>query len=538
MTDFKGLVVKLFFLLLLAGCSRMFIGCNQKSSLTQANRAQQQSFQTLIEAHLTLDSTKLGISTIVSGLDVPWEIAWGPDNWIWYTEQSGTISKANPVTGDKKVMLKIPDVYKRRSMGLLGMAIHPDFKKSPYVFVDYTYLKDSAIVSRLVRYTYTRDTLKNPLILLDHIPGANGHNGSRVAISPDGKIFMSTGDINLGKNAQDKNVLNGKILRLNMDGTIPADNPIPGSPVWSWGHRNIQGLTFTANGNFFNSEHGDVTDDEINLIRKGGNYGWPTVQGFANLSEEKAFADKLATEEPLHVWTPTIAPAGINYYASPAIPEWQHTLLMTSLKGQSLRVLKLNRAENTIIAETTYFNKVFGRMRDICVSSAGDVYISTSNKDWNPAEGFPIASDDRIIRIFKLKEGDNPVNAVALDNYSGKEILATALEEPRLAGASIYNQFCASCHKQDGNGVADAFPPLSGAQQVIGNKDELIQIVLNGLSGPIVVKGKSYDQQMPAFNFLADKELAEVLTFIRTQFGNHGEAVTENEVAEQRARRK
>ena len=243
--------------------SILFTSCTKFSN--------KEKFSEPVEQLFKLDSTKIGVSTILSDLNVPWEIAWGPDDQIWFTEQSGTISKVDPHTGKKKTLLTIKDVYRKRTSGLLGMAIYSGIREH-YVFVDYTFKrKDSVIVSRLVRYNYTQDTLKDPFILLE-IPAGPGHNGSRVAVSPDGKIFWATGDAQGDKNAQNILSPNGKILRLNMDGTIPKDNPYPGSPVGQ-GHRNPEGLVFTPGGILFESENGDATDDEINIIQKGDNYG-------------------------------------------------------------------------------------------------------------------------------------------------------------------------------------------------------------------------------------------------------------------------
>lgn len=466
----------------------------------------------------------LGNKTIASGLNVPWEITWGPDNWIWFTEQSGTLSKVNPKTGEKKMLLRIPEVYRFRSLGLLGMAVHPDPKK-PYVFLDYTYQNGKAVLSRLVRYTYTPDTLINPVVLLNDIPGSTGHNGSRVVLAPDGTLMMSTGDAVKGANAQDKTSLNGKVLRINIDGSIPTDNPDPASRVWSMGHRNAQGLAFDKRGTLFNSEHGDAIEDELNIIKKGANYGWPFVEGLCDTEKEKDFAKTTSVTVPVKSWTPVIAPAAIAYYDSPAIPEWKNAMLLVTLKTQSLRVLKLNETGNEVLSEGIYLDHEFGRLRGVCVSPAGDIYVSTSNRDWNPANGYPKKEDDRIIKIFKTKTGTN----VAVAKKITKPVAS--------AGAMVYNNYCASCHKSDGKGIAGVFPPLKGTPQVMGDKNALIHILLKGLSGPITVKGQKYDQEMPAFNFLSNSEIAAVASYIRTQFGNKASTVNEAEVARLRALR-
>jgi glucose/arabinose dehydrogenase len=478
-----------------------------------------------VEKQVALDSTVVGASTIISGLDVPWEITWGPDNKIWMTEQGGTVSKVDPKTGRRTVVLQLPDVYRKRSMGLLGMAVSPDFKNNPYIFLDYTYFKDSAVVSKLVRYTIKADTLTDPLVLLQDIPGGNGHNGSRIAVSPDGKLLMSTGDATIGANAQNTGSINGKVLRLNMDGTIPADNPIPGSPVWSWGHRNIQGLAFGNNGVLYSSEHGDATDDEINIIQKAANYGWPNVQGYLDQPEEILFGQTSKITEPLRAWTPTIAPAGVGYYGSAAIPEWNNSLLLTTLKGSSLHVLKLDNKGAVIAADKIFFEQDFGRIRDVCVSPSGEIYLSTSNRDWNPSAGFPKPKDDRIIRIAKLRTEKKLVKSIPATT---KPATATA------NGKALYASYCGSCHKTKGEGLKGTFPPLKGNGAVTGNKTALISIVLNGRAGPRNVQGVEYNGAMPSFKFLSNKDVASILTHVRTGFGNKASAVTAEEVAKTR----
>ncbi|MEO5650283.1 MAG: PQQ-dependent sugar dehydrogenase [Ginsengibacter sp.] len=498
------------------------------------NRLEQKKFVAPVEQIIRIDSTKIGVTTILSDLNVPWEIAWGPDNQIWFTEQSGTISKVDPHTGKKKLLLDIThEVYRQRTLGLLGMVIYPD-KKQHYLIVDYTTHtgKDSILVSRLVRYTYTNDTLKNPFILLEIPGGPGGHNGSRVAVSPDGKVFWSTGDATRDKNAQDILSLNGKILRLNIDGSIPIDNPYPGSPVWSFGHRNSQGLVFTPEGILFNSEHGDATDDEVNLIQKSRNYGWPNVEGYCNTPDEKAYCDSTGIAEPIKAWTPCIAPSGIDYYHSAKIPEWNNSILLVTLKGSSFRVLKLNKQGNSIISEKIYFQNQFGRLRDICVSPTGDIYISTSNRDWNPL-GVPKKNDDRIIRIGKISEVDNlsqvNINDVA-DAASGR----VSLPESSSPGNTIYTNYCASCHKKDGSGVAGTFPALRNNQYVTGEKRLLTKIVLKGSVALPIKNQYEKSEKMPAFNFLNDQQIADVLTYIRQTWGNHADSISNEEVKKTR----
>jgi glucose/arabinose dehydrogenase len=217
-------------------------------------------------------------SVIAENLSHPWEILWGPDNHIWMTERGGKISRLNPSTGAITPLLSINEVESNGEGGMLGMALHPNFATTPQIFVVYNYDNGSGYKEKVVRYIYNGTSLDNPLIIIDNIQAAGIHNGSRLLIVGD-KLFITTGDASNQSNPQNVSSVNGKILRLNLDGTIPADNPVPGNPYWSYGHRNPQGLVF-ANNKLYSSEHGPTSDDEINIIEKGKNYGWPDVRGF------------------------------------------------------------------------------------------------------------------------------------------------------------------------------------------------------------------------------------------------------------------
>jgi glucose/arabinose dehydrogenase/mono/diheme cytochrome c family protein len=494
-----------------------------KMSLEQEGLGQQVTPDSI--RHITLDSTLVGIQTILSGLNVPWEIAWGPDNWIWFTEQNGVVSKVNPISGERKTLLTIQDVYLKK-LGLLSMALHPDMKRAPYVFFNYAFQRDSAIVSRLVRYSYDGNRLANPLVLLE-IQGNTGHNGSRIVIGRDGTLMWATGDISCCANgdetdkriAQDLLSYNGKILRLNLDGSIPRDNPVPGSAIWASGFRVPQGLVYASNGLLYSAEHGEATDDEINIIKKERNYGYPDVTGFCDLPDEKLFCAAHALAEPLKAWTPTIAPAGIDYYHSKSIPEWHNSILMVTLKTQSFRVLTLSKTGDGIHDENIYLEKAFGRLRDICISPSGDIYISTSNRDWNPAEGFPVKGDDRILRLYR-------VGAKKLSASGPRDTSFSETPSQLIAGHSIYENYCASCHKVTAEGVKGIFPPLANNLTVSGDTRALVSLLLKGQSGKVA----GYNQSMPAFNFLTDSQLSAVLTYIRTNFGNDATPVMVDDV--------
>lgn len=503
-------------------------------------------------AIVELENTKLLASVVADGLEVPWEITLGPQGWLWYTEQKGTISRVQVESRQKQLLKKIEEVHFKKSRGLLSMVLHPNFEQNPFVFVHYTYAylgKDLEEIteSRIVRFTFQEDTLISPFILLDSIPGKPYHNGSRMVISPDYKLYFSSGDAGNAGKAQDPNVLSGKILRLNLDGSIPNDNPIPNNPVWTWGHRNAQGLVW-ANGKLYASEHGTITNDEINLIQKGGNYGWNRVEGFCDLPKEQQYCQDSTIIEPLKSWTPTLGIAGLDYYSNEAIPEWSHSLVSVNLKGQALRILTLDEIGEKIVAEKIYFQKQFGRIRDVAVAPNGDLFFSTSNTDWHPRyqpwmyDSLPEGSD-RIIRL-------SPANASIL--ASAKSKLLHLSEDPvpiplldenwdykppgsELAmGEQLYKVHCAACHRSDGTGAEGLIPPLVETDWVDGDRFRLIKLMLNGLSEPIEVNGILYDQEMPAYDMLEDEQIAAIINYIRSSFGNNARGVTVAEVEEER----
>lgn len=343
--------------------------------------------------------TEVDTSTVASHLDTPWEILWGPDDHIWFTERYGRISRLNPETGEINELITISGVHEQNESGLLGMVLHPDFANHPYVYVVYNYLDSPYIKERLVRYTYVNGTLESPVTLIEDIEGNTNHDGSRLVIDQNLKLFMTTGDAAYSPNAQDMGSLSGKMLRMNLDGSIPEDNPIEGSYLWSWGHRNAQGLVLAPSGILYSSEHGPDNSDELNIIEKGRNYGWPTVEGFCDEAGETQFCTDSMVAEPLTEWSPTLATAGLDYYDHEAIPEWRNSLLLVTLKEREMLVLGLSPDGRSIEKEEVYFKFWFGRLRDICVSPQGKIFLAVSNRD---GRGAPESFDDRIVEIVSV----------------------------------------------------------------------------------------------------------------------------------------
>ena len=350
------------------------------------------SCSTLNSQTITLDSTVLTEREVAIGIEVPWEILWGPDDHIWATERRGRVLRINPENGNIQTLLNIQSQVWNNGgePGLLGMALHPDFLNTPVVFLVYNYIVGNNIRERLVSFDWTGANLTNETILLNNIPGGNIHNGSRLLITTDNKILMTTGDTGDQNLSQSLFSLNGKVLRLELDGSVPQDNPINGSYIYSYGHRNPQGLAYGPNGQIYSSEHGASTSDEFNMIEPNRNYGWPDVQGTCNTPSEISFCNSNNVREPLDEWTPCVAVNGLAYFEHPAIPEWKGKMLMAVLGGFAqdprLSVLSFNGDGTEVLGEEKYFTS-FGRIRDVCINPHnGAVYFAT-NGNFYPSFG-------------------------------------------------------------------------------------------------------------------------------------------------------
>jgi len=307
------------------------------------------------------------LEVLAKNLDTPWAIDFLPDGIMIFTERDGKVSILD--NGKVKVVGEI-NVNQKSESGLLGIAVDPEFVENNFIYLYYTY-EEGNRVSRFI----LNDKLKNEFILLDSIPNARFHDGGRIKFGPDGKLYITTGDATNPSSAQDINSLAGKILRINKDGTIPEDNPF-GNYVYSYGHRNPQGLAWNKNGKLFSSEHGPTRNDEINIIIKGENYGWPVE---CNIKSEFI--------NPIRCYTEfTLAPSGISFY--------KNDLYIAGLKGTQLRRIIFDDGYETILYEEEFFSKI-GRIREV-VEHNGSLYITTSNRD---GRGIPKLGDDKIIRI-------------------------------------------------------------------------------------------------------------------------------------------
>lgn len=341
-------------------------------------------------------NAQMTVRVIRDSLFIPWELVYGPDNHIWFTQKNGYICRMEPASGKIDTLYNETNTRIQGEGGMLGLVLHPQFATQPYVYVAYNYIDASVYKQRLVRYTYNSasNILQTPSIIFDNINAANIHNGCRLLII-DNYLYVTTGDAAATSNSQNISSLNGKVLRIGLDGSIPADNPIAGSALWSWGHRNAQGLVH-ANGKLYESEHGANSDDEINIIEKGRNYGWPTVQGYCNTPAEITFCTDSNVAEPIEAWTPTLAVCGMDYYDHPMFPQLQKSLIMATLKDTTLYQLKLNGVNDDISTVNKISLVKYKRLRDLCISPDGRIYVSTSN---SPSSGAG-SKIDKIIEIY------------------------------------------------------------------------------------------------------------------------------------------
>ena len=324
----------------------------------------------------------LNTDVIVDGLNNPWEIVFGPDGEIYFTERDGRIWKLSEF-GDAKVIQTFPKSGAVEG-GTLGLALHPEFEKNKKIYVYQTNLELEFYQNKIFSFTVENDVLTDKQIILDGIPGAPWHDGGRIQFGPDEKLYISTGDAISPGLSQDLSSLAGKILRINPDGTIPEDNPFESSPVFSYGHRNPQGLAWSTNGMFVSSEHGPSGElgyghDEVNIILKGKNYGWPNIVG--NSSDEN-FVNPL-----IHSGQSTWAPSGMVFYDSDKISSFNGKFLIGTLRGEHLMVVEISD-DGSLISTEKFFDGDFGRIRTAQIDHDGNLYLLTAN-----------GNNDKIIRI-------------------------------------------------------------------------------------------------------------------------------------------
>lgn len=348
------------------------------------------------EVFTAADGTRFSVETVVTGLEVPWGLAFAPDGRLFVSERPGRVRVVTFQAGRAQVLpepaLVLTDVFAQGEAGLLGLSVHPDFARNRFIYLAYTAQAGGRRVNRVARYREVNNTLGERAILLDDLQAATTHDGARVRFGPDGRLYITMGDAADPSTAQALGSLNGKILRMNDDGTRPGDNPFP-SFIYSYGHRNPQGIDWhPVTGDLWETEHGPTGNDEVNLIRPGRNYGWPLIQG------DQAAP---AMEKPVLVFTPAIAPSGASFYTGSAIPGFRNDLFFATLRGTHLHRVRFDPSNpSRVAADERLLEGRYGRLRDVVMGQDGNLYFSTSNRD---GRGTPTSEDDRILRIVAVR---------------------------------------------------------------------------------------------------------------------------------------
>lgn len=319
------------------------------------------------------------IGTVAAGLSVPWGIDFLPDGAAVVTERDTTRVLLIDPAGAVREIGRISEAAPQGEAGLLGVAVSPDFATDRLLFFYLTTDDDN----RVVRATYDGTRLGSPQVVLSGIPSAFIHDGGRLQFGPDGMLYVSTGEAGDPPIAQDRDSLGGKILRITPEGDPAPGNPDPESPVWSWGHRNVQGLAFDDSGRLWASEFGANTWDELNLVEPGQNYGWPRIEGEAP-GADPAFAD---FTNPQVVWnTSQASPSGLAYH--------RDTLWLAALRGE--RLWRIDVSGDAAQSPRGFFVGDYGRLRTVVVAPDGNLWVTTSNRD---GRGEPSARDDRILLV-------------------------------------------------------------------------------------------------------------------------------------------
>lgn len=331
------------------------------------------------------------VTIFARGLEIPWAIAFAPDGRAFVTERAGRVRVIRDGRLDPDPVAVLPVAHVGEG-GLLGLALDPAFPQRPFLYVYYTY-RDKELWNRVERLRERDGRLVRDRILLNEIPGASIHDGGRIRFGPDGLLYVATGDARQPRLAQDPQSLAGKILRITADGAIPGDNPIAGSPVYSRGHRNVQGLGWHPETKaLYATEHGPSGErgwcchDEVNVIHPGGNYGWPEVIGDEHRGKPHYVAP--LAHSSLDTW----APSGATFISS---GPWKGRFLFANLRGSHLRMLILSEDGKRLVREERPVDG-FGRLRDVVEGPDGALYVLTNNRD---GRGRPTSDDDRILRL-------------------------------------------------------------------------------------------------------------------------------------------
>ncbi|MEA2020390.1 MAG: PQQ-dependent sugar dehydrogenase [Patescibacteria group bacterium] len=374
----KAVIIVLISFFVLGGASLFIISRNKGRVQQLLPSTALQEIQETGQKPQLEESSQKDTEIVAKNLNIPWEVVFLPGGDLLVTERPGTLLRISETQAE----IPIQGVEHRGEGGLLGLALHPNFQENSFIYLYLTTQGEGGLENRVEQYRLEENQVEKTATIIDSIPGAVYHDGGRIKFGPDGKLYITTGDAGNDNLAQDVNSLAGKILRLNPDGSVPEDNPF-NNAVWTYGHRNPQGLTWDNQGRLWATEHGpsglQSGLDELNLIERGQNYGWPEIRG--DQTREGMVTPVIDSGRDT-----TWAPAGAVYL--------DEKILFGGLRGSALYAATVSKGK--ITQALSYFQNEFGRIRAVTLGPDNYLYITTSNTD---GRGNPAQNDDKIIRI-------------------------------------------------------------------------------------------------------------------------------------------
>jgi glucose/arabinose dehydrogenase len=452
-------------------------------------------------------TTPYRVEIVAGRLQAPWSVVFAPDGRMFFSERPGWVRVIENGKVLEQPALVLRDVAASVKMGLLGLALSPGFNTNHFVYLAYNYDPGRETYRmRVVRYREKQNRLIEPKTLIEDIPAYRNHTGGRLRFGPDGCLYIATGDANTPPLSQKPDSLAGKILRINPDGSIPADNPFVNHTnahraIWSYGHRNPQGLAFQPGTDaLFAPEHGPDNGDEINRIIKGGNYGWPIIHH--RQSRE-------TMHSPVMEFTPSIGPAAATFYRGRMFPELTGKLLVGCLRGEGILSVGFSGVEPVSCERLLHFKH--GRIRDVVEGPDGFVYFTTSQFD--PPEGTPRPEYDFILRL--VPKSVSETGAVLAAEWNGPRPQQATFDPATTNAGVLIAAYCAPCHGPDLRGGMQR-GLLYGNWQIAKDDDGIRRVIKDGWT----------DKGMPAFGrTLSPDQTASLISFIRSNQSTEPEPV-------------